>query len=366
VTTATLCACGLDKSGLLPLDTGTDANVAGDVDSLEASDGDDSERIVADGSDESAAFSDVPTALLEGAVDSTTMAADDAAGDRPLNGPLLPIVFDGGAIADPQFNDAQWTSFCVALAACGEMPGISACIGLLSQPSSPEGFIPSPAMVGAVVNAGADCARIGGILGDGAMCSSSSADMCSGDSLVTCRWGFRMTVDCETLGMTCSLGSADAGCGFGDCSLSQEGKTYCVGPSQLAKCTGGRYLPFLDCQTFGAKCVGPDEMAACQGTAGPVGCSSAPACNGASILECMDGRFASANCPALYGSGFTCISNDAGIPVCAMGTACDPATYADACIGNHQASFCNAGMTATYDCKANGWMSGCTAGRCAP
>ena len=209
---------------------------------------------------------------------------------------------------------------------------------LLGQPASPDVIVPSFTMINAIMNAGSDCTRIRQVLGDGTTCSSGVADTCSGNSLVTCRWGFRLTADCGDFGMTCSSGNGNAGCGFGDCSTSQEGKTYCVGP---------------------------DETSSCQGTAGP-GCSGAPVCKGASIVDCMDGFLASANCGALCGSGFTCLSNDAGVPVCASGTACDPATNTDACMGNNQIEFCNAGAIANYDCKGAGWMGGCVAGHCAP
>ena len=242
---------------------------------------------------------------------------------------------------------------------------MSGCSQLLGQPASPDVIVPSFTLINAIMNAGGDCTRIRQTLGDGTPCSSGVADTCSGNSLVTCRWGFRLTADCGDFGMTCSSGNGNAGCGFGDCSTSQEGKTYCVGPSQVVQCNRCRYRPFLDCQTFGASCIGPDETASCQGTAGP-GCSGAPVCKGASIVECMDGYLGGANCGALYGSGFTCLSNDGGDPICAAGTACDPATNTDACMGNNQLTFCNAGAIANYDCKGTGWMGGCVAGHCAP
>ena len=394
-----LCACGLDKNGLLDVEGGIGTVSGVDAEPVETGSGEGKRSSpgggsvgrgahadaggVADAShDSSAPPRDASTAQSDGSVDGTTMTSNDAAlsdatmhdsatptdaatGVVPESGPPLPIVYHGGEIIDPKFNDSEWSDLCVALTACGLVPSMSGCVELLGQPASPDVKVPSFTMINAMMNAGSDCTRIHQILGDGTPCSTGVADTCSGNSLVTCRWGFRLTADCGDFGMTCSPGSANAGCGFGDCSGSQEGKTYCVGPSQLVQCNHGRYRPFLDCQTFGGSCVGPDETASCQGTAGP-GCSGAPVCKGSTIVECMDGYLGGAHCDALYGSGFTCLSDAAGVPICAAGTACDPATYTDACMGNGQLTFCNAGAIATYDCRGAGWTGGCVAGRCAP
>ena len=394
VAIATLCACGLDKNGLLDTEGGIGMRGGIDAEPAETDSGEGKRSGTGgaegrdvhgadsggarDASHESAAPPrDAATAQSDGPVEGTTTTSNDAAvhdaatpadaatGEVHEAGPPLPIVYNGGEIVDPKFNEAEWSSLCVALTACGLVQSMSGCAQRLGQPASPDVLVPSFTMINAIMNAGSDCMRIHEILGDGAPCSAGVADTCSGNSLVTCRWGFRLTADCGDFGMTCSSGSGNAGCGFGDCSGSQEGKTYCVGPSQLVQCNRGRYRPFLDCQTFGANCVGPDETASCQGTAGP-GCSGAPVCKGPMIVECMDGYLAGANCDALYGAGFTCLSNDAGVPICASGTACDPATYGDACMGGNQISFCNAGAITSYDCTRMGWTGGCVAGRCVP
>jgi hypothetical protein len=373
VAIATLCACGLDKNGLLDVEGGIGRASGDGAEPGETGSGDGVAGRAADARDESPAPPrDAAIAQSDGSAEGTTKTSNDAAtptdaatGDGPEGGSPLPIVYNGGAIVDPKFNEAEWTSLCVALTGCGLVPSMSGCAQLLGQPASPDVTVPSFTMINAIMNAGSDCTLIRQILGDGTTCSRGIADTCSGNSLVTCRWGFRLTADCGEFGMTCSSGGGNAGCGFGDCSRSQEGKTYCVGPSQLVECYRGRYRPFLDCQTFGARCVGPDETSSCKGTAGP-GCSGAPVCEGPTIVECMDGLLAGAHCDALYGSGFTCLSNDAGVPICAAGTACDPAANTDACTGNDQVTFCNAGAIANYDCKGAGWMGGCVAGRCAP
>jgi hypothetical protein len=354
----TCCACGLDKNGLLDLDAGLGSRPT--IDSgLEASD----VSITPDDGAPGDGAPMQPDGALEADIDALAEAA--ASADGPDDSSSIPAIWDGGTIVNPQFSDADWVAFCVALAACGQMPSISACMGLLHQPSSPDGLIPSPNMVLSVNNAGADCARIGQLLGDGSACPAATADTCSGNAMVTCRWGFKMTIDCGPVGMVCSMGNGSAGCGFGDCTPAQEGKTFCVGPSELVQCHLGRYSPLLSCQTFGATCIGPAETASCQGTGGS-GCTGAPSCSGASIVECLAGLLASADCAALYASGFSCTMGNIGVPVCAAGTACDPATNVDTCMNNNKASFCNAGATANYDCKMGGWKGGCTGGRCAP
>jgi hypothetical protein len=365
----TLCACGLDRNGLLDLDGGAIGRPATNGGVVDGSAGERGDLI--DPGDASTAPDDSATTQADGtavgpdidALAEATASADSA--DTAIDSAPLLIVWDGGPIVNPQFSDADWVSFCVALSACGQMPSISACVALLHQPSSPDALVPAPNLVLSISNAGADCARIGQLLGDGSTCPTATADTCSGNSLVTCLWGFQMTMDCGPLGMVCSMGSGSAGCGFGDCAAAQEGKTYCVGSSELAQCTHGRYSPLLSCQTFGAKCVGPAQTALCQGTGGS-GCNGGPSCNGTSIVECLGGLLGSADCAALYGSAFQCVPGNAGVPVCAAGTACDPASNVDTCMGKNQASFCNAGATANYDCKSSGWKGGCTAGRCTP
>jgi hypothetical protein len=285
--------------------------------------------------------------------------------DAPSEAPASPIVWDGGPIVDPQFYNDNWVSFCVALVACGEMPGVSACVALLPQPYSPDALIPTPDIVYAVNNAAPDCRQVGRALGGGEACPSTTPDGCNGNSLVTCRWGFTMTVDCGDPGMVCSNGNGNAGCGFGDCSASQEGEAYCVGPNYLVTCTNGRYEPTLDCQTFGGMCVGPPGTAQCRGTGGTT-CGGGGSCVGTSIVECMGSLLGSFDCSQLYDPNFACFIDDAGAPACAGGQSCDPSAATDTC-GRQLTSvrFCNGGLDDTFDCTGNGY-SGCDAGKCYP
>jgi len=329
----------------------------------------DAGAVVADARHDSSsdARPDAPADALASDAPADSVADAPADGVAPIDAPAdtgpLPIVWDGGSIADPQFYDGDWVNFCVALVACGAMPNVSACVGLLHQPSSLDALIPSLDIVDAVDNVQPNCRQVKRALGGGVACASVTADTCAGDSLTTCRFGFTMTIDCGALGMVCSNGSGNAGCGFGDCAASQEGETYCVGPNNLAKCTAGRYEPLLDCQTFGGKCIGPAGGAQCQGTGG-MACHGGASCAGNSLVECLGGLPGSIDCTARYDPSFTCLVDDAGLPRCARGTSCDPSVAVDTCLQT-QLTFCNAGTSDTFDCAVNGY-SGCDGGKCFP
>jgi hypothetical protein len=174
-----------------------------------------------------------------------------------------------------------------------------------------------------------------------------------------------MTIDCGSVGMVCSNGSGNPGCGFGDCSALEEGQTFCVGPNYVAQCTGGRYEPKLDCQTFGGSCVGPDRTAHCQGT-GATCVASAAGCVGSRMVLCLGGLQGGIDCAAAYDQygtyGFKCLVDDGGAPTCAVDTACDPATSTDSCTSGTIVDFCNAGAPGTYNCSS--FWNFCDAGHC--
>lgn len=272
-------------------------------------------------------------------------------------------IWDGSAIGAPPFLDADWVRFCVALAACGQVPSVSACVARLPQPLSPSELIPPSYLVANVIGAAPACPTVAAALGDGSRCSTATPDTCTGNSLVTCRWGLKMTIECGMLGMLCST-SAGAGCGFGDCAPSQEGSAYCVGPDHLVECRNGRYVLAYDCQTFGATCVGAPGSARCRGASGAA-CTSAPSCVGTSIDVCLDGQRGSAGCPGLYDPSFACLLADAGVPVCSGGAACASASYADSCGAMGVLDFCNVGAVGHFGCRAGGYR-GCSSGACTP
>ena len=415
LTLASACACGLEKGGLQDTDADPsgDDGVTKDATFPDQSSSDDSGEN-AEGTDDSfeefdsdAETNDAPTTpheastSLDGSVDAASDAttpdkhsdaahptsdgrapsdarpdveiqpdssevdeADSSEDARPDTGPL-PIVWDGGALPNPQLDNTNWASFCVALAACGEVTGVSACVALQPQPSSPDTLFPTTEMVNNVNNAAPDCAQVAVAVGGGSACPSTTADSCDGNLLSTCRWGFAMKVDCASVGLVCSSGDANAGCGFGDCAASQEGETYCVGTNYLAKCSRGRYEPAVDCETFGGACVGPPGAAHCAGAGGST-CNAGGACVGTTIVECVAGFFGSVDCSQLYNDNLTCFANDGGLPVCAVGQACNPSLATDTCNRQQtQVRFCNEGMNDTYDCTGNGY-SGCDAGKCFP
>jgi hypothetical protein len=220
-------------------------------------------------------------------------------------------------------------------------------------------------MIQCVGNASSDCGQVTQCVGGGA-CNKGTPDSCSGNTLSTCRWGFQTKVDCGALGMVCSGGVANPGCGFGDCAAWQQGQRYCAG-QYLVTCDHGRYTPVVDCGLFGATCGGAAPSAECVGASG--GCiGSTPLCSGAKIDQCMGGQQAGADCSQLYGSSFQCVPGSAAgsAPTCAQGTACTPAN-ADSCDSSGKnAQFCNAGKAATYNCgqKKLGWGNACQSGKC--
>jgi hypothetical protein len=392
------CACGLDQNGLLDAsDAGkeSDATLVGDTGAADTAPSDglpvsvDAPQDMGTGADVlvDVALEDRPIAMGDASPDSFAGPHDampdtradaipdampeamidappDGTADAPVDSGPRPLIWDGGGVADPQFFDSDWIFFCSTLVACGEMPSVSACMSQLHQPSSPDALIPPFYVVRNVNNASPMCAAVATALGGGTVCPSATADTCSGNSLSTCRLGFTMTIDCGRLGMVCSNGNGNAGCGFGDCAPSQEGKTYCVGSNYVARCKSGRYVPLLDCQTFAATCIGPPGAAQCQGGGRP--CSgAAPSCSGTAIVQCMAGMQASLDCSSAYDPSFTCLLSAAAVPSCAADTMCDPGTYMDSCTGMNQLDFCNAGSVTTYNCRANAFNR-CLGGHCMP
>jgi hypothetical protein len=400
-------ACGLAKGGLLVIPDGgepifdastQDEPVTGDepstapddgssldgtlldADMTEAGAGDasDAAKVRRDAGLDAQGEGDAPSRSLDAtpdvAVDAPSDAPNDAsadAADAPSDAPSdapddvapAPIVYDGGAIADPTFSDAEWVDFCVALVGCGELPSVSGCMALLKQPATPDALIPPESMISAAGIAAPTCSLVLAALDDGAACTA--ADTCSGNALVTCRWGFRMTIPCGPLGMVCSDGSGNAGCGFGDCNSGQEGLSYCVGTNYVATCTQGRYVPSLDCNTFGATCAGGPGSAACVASGGQSCTTGVASCDGHDLVECMGGQPGSVDCSQAYGHGFACFTDPAGTPTCAQDTACDPATSVDVCNPDSSLTFCNAGTLDDYDCLGNAW-GGCGGGSCTP
>jgi hypothetical protein len=329
-------ACALDKNGLLQEPAGDDGGLvdgAGDGASTsgEGGPGDDGGSPGDDGSVADGATGDGP--------------APDVVPPPPADASPAPVVYDGGTIADPVLSDDAWIAFCVGVTGCFPPAGsISACMGRMPQPLDPAVAFPTPSMI-ACVGANVsppNCNAIASCLGVTGPCNPQTPDACTGQTLTTCRSGGLLGVDCTSLGMVCSAGAGNAGCGFGDCFAWQEGQTACAG-TYVAKCHAGRYEAWQDCHRVGATCGG--SPAGCQPT---LGCSNV-------------------NCGQLYGNGsFHCSVGPGGTPQCALGNQCTPAS-ADTCDKpGHVASFCNAGVPDTYDCIHNTWPNGCQGGVCSP
>jgi hypothetical protein len=306
----------------------------------------------------------------ESALDDERATDGDAAPDAPEwedAGPL-PIVWDGGPIGDPTFSESDWTQFCVTLAACEPTISISRCMAHLPQPGLADPVF-APQALPCVANQSPDCGQVMACLNDGKKCDPSTPAACVAGAFVSCAYGFKVTTPCRTLGMVCSAGAGNPGCGFGDCAPSQSGRTYCAG-QYLVVCHAGRFEPRFDCQSLGASCGGPAGSAGCVGTSG-LACSPSPAwCppDGGAMQLCLSGHPDGVDCAQLYQSAaFECVT---GVPPdggagCARGAACD-GTYPDSCdSGGLLAIFCSAGGVAQFDCTSQHWKS-CKAGRCAP
>jgi hypothetical protein len=330
-------ACGLDKGGLLA--------VAGDDGGEGASDGG------ADGTSSSSGGGPGDDATGDAGSGDTTTGDDGAApGDAGIDVPPpppdatpAPLQYDGGPVTGPDFSDLDWVKFCVGVTGCYSAAGtISACLANLPQPLGPDVLFPPPAVIQCVVAAGTNCQGVAGCFQASQPCNpSQNPDLCSGNQWITCRLGVSLSVDCTSLGLVCSSGSGNAGCGFGDCFAWQEGETLCAG-DYVVRCHQGRYEPAVDCAALKATCQG--SPAACAGIG--------PGCTGL-------------HCDQLRGDGtFKCALDPSGTAVCSAGNACT-SSFADTCDkAGHIANFCNGGAGATYDCHGAGWLNGCQNGRC--
>jgi hypothetical protein len=333
VVAAGLAACGLDENGLLQVPVGDDSGVspeAGDDGTTGSGSGGSSGQ---DGSGTDDGGSSTGSGSGSGGGDSS--------GSPPDASPA-PLAYDGGALADPDLGDLDWIDFCVGVTGCFPAGSVSGCLGHMRQPGDTGALFPTPDMLSCVKNAGHDCTAIAACIGAGGPCNpQSSHDSCNGNLWMTCQYGGELAIDCSTLGLVCSLGANNAGCGFGDCYAWQQGDRYCAG-QYVVECNKGRYEPYRDCQTFGLACGGSPGQ--CQG--------DTSTCN-------------SVNCAQLTGYGsFQCSIGPGGTPICTAGNQCN-ALQQDTCDpSGHVVRFCNAGVPSTVDCHAAGWNNDCQGGVC--
>jgi hypothetical protein len=352
----TVVACGLETGGLLVdsdgpavLDASTD--VLGDWVAVSSEGSIVTDAGVHDRESASDAPSDAPSeapsdAAKDDAIDDATGQVPDvdSSPPPPTDAAPAPLLYDGSYVAGPAFADSYWVGFCVGVTGCFNVGTISACLGHMPQPLDSNALIPPQSMLACVDNAGKDCGSVYICLGGGsAPCDSNTRpDSCSGNVFNTCLAGVPIAVDCGRLGLVCSEGAGNAGCGFGDCYAWQEGQTVCAGSNYLVECHNGRYRPLLDCQVLGLTCGG--SPAQCQNLS--FGC-------------------AGVQCQQLFGSGsFQCSVDANGMPRCTLDTACT-AAQADTCDSTGvYTQFCNDGMSFSYNCQAAHWR-GCNNGLCA-
>ena len=304
-----------------------------------------------------------PDASPDVRVDSPADVANDAV-DSPPDGPPAPLAYDGGVVADPTFFDDEWVTFCAALVGCGELPSLSGCVALLKQPTVPDLLIPPDSMVTGVGDIAPDCQAVRDMLGDGLPCTAP--DTCSGGLPRHVPLGLPHDHPVRAARpRVLEQGSGNAGCGFGDCDASQEGQTYCAG-TYVTTCTGGRYVPSLDCNVFGATCAGVAGSAACAAQEG----APARRARRAATAPGWSSAWAGGRAPSTAATATTraspCFTDVQGTPTCALGASCDPATTVDTCNPDGTISFCNAGVPDLYGCTGANLWSGCSAGACTP
>jgi hypothetical protein len=274
--------------------------------------------------------------------------ASDANGDvdsapPPVDAAPAPLSYDGATIADPDFAGNNWLGFCIGVASCYQGATVSACIGNQPQPFDPKTPIPQ-SMLTCVQYAGSDCAAVFScVQGGSTACNSTTRpDSCKGNVFNTCLAGAPLAIDCGPLGMVCSEGAGNPGCGFGDCYAWQEGQTVCAA-QYVVECHNGRYQPHLDCQMLGLTCGG--SPAQCQ--------NLTPGCAGV-------------NCTNIFGSSVTyqCMLDGNGVPECVLGTECTP-SHTDTCDSSGMfVKYCDDGTTSyLYNCPSAHW-AGCNNGLC--
>lgn len=235
----------------------------------------------------------------------------------------------------------------------------------------------TPSTVNCLAAAGSNCNNARKCLDAGmtpSACTGTSSS-CTGTVLGGCATnagtgGNKGTTqfDCAAVSEMCVVNGAAADCGYGSCAAGTASS--CVG-SKVQTCNAG-ILQQTDCAQIGATCVvGTLGNAHCRGTGASctggitTNATGTPLrCDGTTLVTCLDSQEAKFDCAA---DNQQCLSAVGGQPFgCALGNACDSATFAHTCSGN-KLTFCNDGLMATFDCGAAGY-SGCdpNAGTCVP
>jgi hypothetical protein len=189
--------CGLDQNGLLAEPS------QGDASALDAAR--DGTSATGEGGPGEAGGSgdggDGATATDDGGATGDSSLLDTS---PPPDASPAPVIYDGGVIADPTFDDNAWVPFCVGVTACFDAGSISECMGRMPQPLDSNPLFPPPALIACVASAGSSCGGVASCFGAGGPCTPQTQDTCNGQTWTTCRLGAPVAVDCTQIGMVCS------------------------------------------------------------------------------------------------------------------------------------------------------------------
>ncbi len=205
-----------------------------------------------------------------------------------------------------------------------------------------------------IAAAGADCVAARACTWDAthtSLCTFGEKPLCDGNVALTCDGPTTRTsqTDCSLTGETCVTGATSAACAHGTCDQSTAA-TSCVG--DVAAYCARPFLLGTNCAAIDATCVGTDGGASCQGRGDS--CIS-PACEGATLISCLDGHRARATCS----DGERCQPANDVVPraFCGIAAECDPDIYFDRCVSG-VLSYCRRGKLEKLDCRKLGF-GGC-------
>ena len=289
----------------------------------------------------------------------------------PLAALLVPVAGSLGCGAGSAAPDAAAlaprVAYCATALGCALLaPGsFTACA------SSSEG--PPLSVQTCIVAAGSDCAAARACTWDAShpsLCAIGASPRCDGTVALTCD-GMTTTTsqtDCALAGEVCVASATAARCALATCD-APGGVGFCDGTIAVGSCARPFLRDGVDCAPLAADCVvepGPADAGAatCRGRGG--GCI-VPTCEGAELLDCLDGRSAARPCP----DGERCFPA-AGVydhATCALAAECDASTFFDDCdVHDGVLTYCRRGLREKLDCRALGFAGcrGSPASGCVP
>jgi hypothetical protein len=291
---------------------------------------------------------------------------------------LVPVILAatvGGCDSSKPSSSAAET--CARFAACGlaEAEGDSVSLGecryaveafeaILSQsPSSPELKVAKSNLD--CVRAASTCDQVRACnqptSAQLAICQDRTEDTCSGNVMVLCGSGNRITaVDCAKSGLVCGASEYGAACGLASCDPTTT-QPRCEG-NRLITCD--EYADVLtgdDCAIEGRTCgSNPLGETACVGSKACNPATATTHCDGNAIVHCDAGTEARTDCAAVLGDEWTC-----RVQTLETGTWTRCVPVAQECTvgegescGSGVVTYCHAGRKTTFDCRSLGF-SGC-------